>query len=105
MAKRKATRRSGGWKHRVYSAVKRPSVAMMVTVLAIVFTITGWMAAQRATFIAELNGALRQAGINQVVTGATLVLGVIAAVAICTFAPNAVGRPVNAFLGRWGLRL
>lgn len=112
--KKKKTRRrsmtkgkgkSTSWKSRVYHAVKRPSVAMMVTVMAIVFTITGWAIATRQQFYTEATNALRAVGINITVTGATIVIGVIALVAVCTFAPNAVGKPVNAFLGRWGLRL
>lgn len=96
---------SGGWKKKVYSAVKRPSVSMIVLVTAFVVTITGWGATIVARFIAELNAALKQAGVNMVVTGATLVLGLMAAVAIVSFAPDMVGRPVNNFLARWGLRL
>lgn len=100
----KATGKSS-WKDRVYHSVKRPSAAMLVTVMAIVFTITGWALSTRQQFYTEATNALRAVGINITVTGATIVIGVIALVAVCTFAPNAIGKPVNAFLGRWGLRL
>ncbi len=86
----------------------RPSLVAVSAAAGIIFTLSGWGEKQRNDFYAAFQSMLISifgAAGNIHIDGAVLFGYLIVLAIACALAPEIIGRPVNSFLGRFGMRL